>query len=394
MAEFKVRLIEPEEFLEDSFKRVNDELGTGIDSIYGILKIDAEAGTMTMQALRFRTEQFPTVEDVQKWLDEHEDIKYIKIDTEEVDNTSETESVSEESEAVESSVAVSNLSKEILPNDEWTPKFEAHMLPFGEYDLPLVDGTTLHTVIDLEFATKLMNSFNLQSDIGIDIPIILEHPETNNDAINNAVGLLDAITVKTDGIYGNFRVMDWRTSDKIYEKLLSKVSVGLVLEDTMELNGTVIPSPSLNHVALTLFPVFSWQNPLAMLSKKGPIKYSVMSIITSKNIKKSDVKKEVVTLEKEPVVNTELSNRIKSLVSNNIIPETLSGKIYDEEIVAYLEKLPIVNLSDKVVDRPSTKLSKDDLKEIYADDVERWTKMGISEDAINKTLKQINKERK
>ena len=71
--EHAVRVREPEEFIEDSFR--SKEIADGIRLIVGKLK---GGDTMTTQAIRFDAEKY-TIDDVKKWVKEH-NIDYIKIE--------------------------------------------------------------------------------------------------------------------------------------------------------------------------------------------------------------------------------------------------------------------------------------------------------------------------
>lgn len=62
--EHAARLIDPDEF--DSFSRVNDEGGSGVDFIYGI-----KDGGAQVQAIRFDATMF-TVDEAKKWLEDHD----------------------------------------------------------------------------------------------------------------------------------------------------------------------------------------------------------------------------------------------------------------------------------------------------------------------------------
>lgn len=71
--EHAARIIDPEKFQTNSFRRKN--IASGIDIIIGKLKND---NTMTIQAYRFDSEKF-SVEEAKKWLKEH-NIKYISFE--------------------------------------------------------------------------------------------------------------------------------------------------------------------------------------------------------------------------------------------------------------------------------------------------------------------------
>ncbi len=66
--EHAARLVDPEEFDPDSFRRVNDKFGDGIHAIFGKLKGE---DSMTLQAVRFDADKF-TAEEAKKWLKEHD----------------------------------------------------------------------------------------------------------------------------------------------------------------------------------------------------------------------------------------------------------------------------------------------------------------------------------
>lgn len=93
LSEHSARVLEPDLFIEDSFRRKNIE--DGIDIIIGRLKEDS--GNTTVQAYRFKKDKF-TVEEAKKWLEEH-NIKYIvfepAVDNSSVVNTIETEDKAE-----------------------------------------------------------------------------------------------------------------------------------------------------------------------------------------------------------------------------------------------------------------------------------------------------------
>ncbi len=66
--EHAARLVDPEKFDPDSFRRVNDKFGDGIHAIFGKLKGE---DSMTLQAVRFDADKF-TAEEAKKWLKEHD----------------------------------------------------------------------------------------------------------------------------------------------------------------------------------------------------------------------------------------------------------------------------------------------------------------------------------
>jgi len=69
--EHAARIKDPEQY--DSFARENDELGNGIDTIYGI-----KEGVSEIQSIRFDSSKY-TTEQAKDWLDEH-DFEYIKFE--------------------------------------------------------------------------------------------------------------------------------------------------------------------------------------------------------------------------------------------------------------------------------------------------------------------------
>jgi len=69
--EHAARIKDPEQY--DSFARENDELGNGIDAIYGI-----KEGVSEIQSIRFDSSKY-TPEQAKDWLDEH-DFEYIKFE--------------------------------------------------------------------------------------------------------------------------------------------------------------------------------------------------------------------------------------------------------------------------------------------------------------------------
>lgn len=66
--EHAARLIEPEKFDPDSFRRENDKFGEGIHAIFGKLKGE---DSMTLQAIRFDADKFST-EEARRWLKVHD----------------------------------------------------------------------------------------------------------------------------------------------------------------------------------------------------------------------------------------------------------------------------------------------------------------------------------
>lgn len=74
--EHAARLVEPDRFDPDSFRRENDKFGEGIHAIFGKLKGE---DTMTLQAIRFDAGKF-TADEARKWLEEHD---YQPLDFEE-----------------------------------------------------------------------------------------------------------------------------------------------------------------------------------------------------------------------------------------------------------------------------------------------------------------------
>jgi len=66
--EHAARLVDPEKFDPDSFRRVNDKFGDGIHAIFGKLKGE---DSMTLQAVRFDADKF-TAEEAKKWLKGHD----------------------------------------------------------------------------------------------------------------------------------------------------------------------------------------------------------------------------------------------------------------------------------------------------------------------------------
>jgi len=65
--EHAARLIDPDKFDADSFRRENDKFGAGIHAIFGKLKGE---DSMTLQAIRFDADQF-SPDEARKWLEEH-----------------------------------------------------------------------------------------------------------------------------------------------------------------------------------------------------------------------------------------------------------------------------------------------------------------------------------
>lgn len=80
--EHAARLIDPEKFDPDSFRRENDKFGEGIHAIFGKLKGE---DTMTLQAIRFDAGKY-TAEEARKWLEEHD---YKPLDFEEANEKAE-----------------------------------------------------------------------------------------------------------------------------------------------------------------------------------------------------------------------------------------------------------------------------------------------------------------
>lgn len=66
--EHAARLVEPDRFAPDSFRRENNKFGEGIHAIFGKLKGE---DTMTLQAIHFDAGKF-TAEEARKWLEEHD----------------------------------------------------------------------------------------------------------------------------------------------------------------------------------------------------------------------------------------------------------------------------------------------------------------------------------
>ncbi len=66
--EHAARLIAPDRFDADSFRRENDKFGDGIHAVFGKLKGE---DAMTLQAIRFDADKF-TVEEARQWLKDHE----------------------------------------------------------------------------------------------------------------------------------------------------------------------------------------------------------------------------------------------------------------------------------------------------------------------------------
>jgi hypothetical protein len=66
--EHSARIKEPGDFESDSFRRVNDKFGAGIDAIFGRLKGET---TLTVQAIRFDAKKF-TAAEARKWLKDHD----------------------------------------------------------------------------------------------------------------------------------------------------------------------------------------------------------------------------------------------------------------------------------------------------------------------------------
>ena len=66
--EHAARLIDPDKFDADSFRRENDKFGAGIHAIFGKLKGE---DSMTLQAIRFDADQF-SPDEARKWLEEHD----------------------------------------------------------------------------------------------------------------------------------------------------------------------------------------------------------------------------------------------------------------------------------------------------------------------------------
>jgi len=65
--EHAARLIDPDKFDADSFRRENDKFGAGIHAIFGRLKGE---DSMTLQAVRFDADKF-SPDEARKWLEEH-----------------------------------------------------------------------------------------------------------------------------------------------------------------------------------------------------------------------------------------------------------------------------------------------------------------------------------
>lgn len=74
--EHAARLVEPDRFDPNSFRRENDKFGEGIHAVFGKLKGE---DAMTLQAIRFDAGRF-TADEASKWLEEHD---YKPIDFEE-----------------------------------------------------------------------------------------------------------------------------------------------------------------------------------------------------------------------------------------------------------------------------------------------------------------------
>lgn len=66
--EHAARLIDPEKFDSDSFRRENDKFGDGIHAIFGKLKGE---NSMTLQAIRFDAEKY-TADEARQWLEAHD----------------------------------------------------------------------------------------------------------------------------------------------------------------------------------------------------------------------------------------------------------------------------------------------------------------------------------
>jgi len=67
-SEHAARLVEPNRFEPDSFRRENDKFGEGIHAVFGKLKGEEN---MTLQAIRFDADKF-TAEDARRWLETHD----------------------------------------------------------------------------------------------------------------------------------------------------------------------------------------------------------------------------------------------------------------------------------------------------------------------------------
>jgi hypothetical protein len=65
--EHAARLIDPDKFDADSFRRENDKFGDGIHAVFGKLKGE---DSMTLQAIRFDADRF-SPDEARKWLEEH-----------------------------------------------------------------------------------------------------------------------------------------------------------------------------------------------------------------------------------------------------------------------------------------------------------------------------------
>ncbi len=66
--EHAARLVEPDRFDADSFRRVNDKFGEGVHAIFGKLKGE---DSMTLQAIRFDAGKF-TADEARQWLKAHD----------------------------------------------------------------------------------------------------------------------------------------------------------------------------------------------------------------------------------------------------------------------------------------------------------------------------------
>ncbi|GIV62996.1 MAG: hypothetical protein KatS3mg045_0335 [Bellilinea sp.] len=66
--EHAARLVDPDRFYADSFRRVNDKFGEGVHAIFGKLK---GKESMSLQAIRFDAEKF-TAEEARQWLKAHD----------------------------------------------------------------------------------------------------------------------------------------------------------------------------------------------------------------------------------------------------------------------------------------------------------------------------------
>lgn len=201
--EHSARLQDPDNYNE--FRRENDELGDGIDAIYGITRDGAE-----LQSIRFDAEEF-TVSEAKEWLEEHD---Y---------EPDEFESASGDSEQSVPATALT---------------FVAHEFSVGEVE----EGTEKYPVRLKARTDKVVEHFywgravhdleGMQLKGKDRIPIDWVHSD-------DVLGYLDTFEVEDGALWASGYLVPYGDSDKVSE-IMHKAENGVPYEASINFGGNGI----------------------------------------------------------------------------------------------------------------------------------------------------------